>query len=297
MDPLVGGIHAGRVDELSAAATFPVLIAATHQPGSLMRRLGRALRRRLCRPPMAGAVTGLLDDGRKHGQPGPAAGRGAGAAGVDHPLRRRGRCRHPGGQTGRRSEIGVVPLEPDARTRPGRGVERVGRTGRPRRGGGRPGPRAAVLLAPHSSVAADTLATIGYASVAVVTLSFPEGAIRTPLSGTGFLVPRTTAVDGHPPLVTGVTYLAKKWPHLARPGDELIRASVGRYGDDRHAHLDDDELTASVVGELSRFLDVGRAPLETMVTRWQEPCPSTRWATWSTWAGSSRPWPSSTRWP
>jgi oxygen-dependent protoporphyrinogen oxidase len=136
-----------------------------------------------------------------------------------------------------------------------------------------PAPRAAVLLAPHAPVAADTLATVRYASVAVVTLSFPEGAARTPLSGTGYLVPRTTIIDGRPPLVTGVTYLAKKWPHLARPGDELIRASVGRFGDERHVHLDDDELTASVVGELSRFLDMGRAPLETMVARWEESLP------------------------
>ena len=33
VDPLIGGIHAGGVDDLSAAATFPVLIAASHQPG------------------------------------------------------------------------------------------------------------------------------------------------------------------------------------------------------------------------------------------------------------------------
>ena len=33
VDPLVGGIHAGSVDELSAAALFPLLIAADHQPG------------------------------------------------------------------------------------------------------------------------------------------------------------------------------------------------------------------------------------------------------------------------
>ena len=41
-DPLIGGIHAGNADELSAAATFPVLIAASDQSGSLMRRLGAA---------------------------------------------------------------------------------------------------------------------------------------------------------------------------------------------------------------------------------------------------------------
>jgi len=41
VDPLIGGINAGGVDGLSAAATMPVLIAASHQPGSLMHRLGR----------------------------------------------------------------------------------------------------------------------------------------------------------------------------------------------------------------------------------------------------------------
>src|ERR1019366_4760124 len=42
VDPLVGGIHAGGVDELSAAATFPLFIAASHQAGGLMRCLVRA---------------------------------------------------------------------------------------------------------------------------------------------------------------------------------------------------------------------------------------------------------------
>ena len=53
VDPLVGGIHAGGVDDLSAAATFPVLLAAAHQSGSLMRRLGQAMRRRAAESPSA----------------------------------------------------------------------------------------------------------------------------------------------------------------------------------------------------------------------------------------------------
>ena len=81
-----------------------------------------------------------------------------------------------------------------------------------------PAAEAAVLLAPHAPVAAGLLSTIGYASVAVVTLALPEGSIRSPLQGTGFLVPRTSTVDGRPALVTGCTYLGRKWPHLARPG-------------------------------------------------------------------------------
>ena len=55
-----------------------------------------------------------------------------------------------------------------------------------------------MLLARHAPEAAGLLSTIEYASVAVVTLAFPAGAIRAPLTGTGFLVPRTSTIDGRP---------------------------------------------------------------------------------------------------
>ena len=124
------------------------------------------------------------------------------------------------------------------------------------------------------------LSTIQYASVAVVTMSLAEGSIRAPRRGTGFLVPRTSTIDGRPALITGCTYLDRKWPHLGRPDDELIRVSVGRFGDERHLQLDDDELTASVFGELARILDIRGS---SSATRWSPggtgPSPSTGSAT------------------
>ena len=39
VDPLIGGIHAGSVDDMSAAATFPPLLAAAQRRGGLMRAL------------------------------------------------------------------------------------------------------------------------------------------------------------------------------------------------------------------------------------------------------------------
>ena len=39
VDPLVGGIHAGSVHDMSAAATFPPLLAAAQRRGGLMRAL------------------------------------------------------------------------------------------------------------------------------------------------------------------------------------------------------------------------------------------------------------------
>ena len=112
--------------------------------------------------------------------------------------------------------------------------------------------------------------------MSVVTLSLPTGAIRSALVGTGFLIPRTSMIDGRPALVTGCTYLTRKWPGLARGEDELIRLSVGRFGDDRPDALDDDELTAAAFGELTKILDIAGPPRASMVTRWDGAFPQYR---------------------
>ncbi len=132
---------------------------------------------------------------------------------------------------------------------------------------------AAVQLAVHAPEAARLLGTIEYASVAVVTLTFPAGAIHGSMYGTGFLVPRSETLGDALPLVTAATYLGRKWPHLARPGDELIRVSVGRFGDLRHQSLDDDELVDAVLGELAHLLDVRDRPIDWMVARFDRAFP------------------------
>ena len=136
-----------------------------------------------------------------------------------------------------------------------------------------PAIEAAGLLAGHAPVASEMLGAIRYSSVAVVTLSLPAGTVGAPLVGTGFLVPRTSDVDGRPALITGCTYLSRKWPHLARPGDELLRVSVGRFGDERHLRLGDDELVGAVLAELATLLDVRDEPLDALVTRWDRAFP------------------------
>ena len=288
VDPLIGGINAGNVDELSAAASMPVLIAASLQSGSLMHRLGRLRATGAASAPasegatpvfrsLQGSTASLPDKLAEQlarrgvtirtGSPVEAieaieaietveSGRSGGPAGTG---RRRWRLVIGGtgaeGAAAGASQDGIRSLEVD-------GVVLAA-----------PAPEVAVLLVPHLPMAAGLLAAIPYASVAVVTLSVPTGAIRSRLRGTGFLVPRTSTVDGRQALVTGGTYLGRKWPHLARPGDELIRVSVGRFGDDRHRELDDDQLTASVFGELAEVLDISGSPLDALVTRWPSSFP------------------------
>ncbi len=272
VDPLVGGIHAGTADQLSAAATFPLLIAAGQQPGSLMRRLRRPetapsgpLFQALASSTasLATELTAALVDRGVTIHTGSAVEslqRGA-AAGVASD-QRRWMLHLAGGEQVAPEDTGPVvgvrpgPVHVDAV------IIAV------------PADRAAVLLAEHAPRAAGVLSTIEYASVAVITLVDPETS--SPMAGTGALVPRATVLDGRSPLVTGITYLSRKWPHLAEKGREIVRASVGRFGDDRHARMDDDELVATVVGELDRMLDLHRPPLTTVVTRWRDAFPQYR---------------------
>jgi oxygen-dependent protoporphyrinogen oxidase len=127
---------------------------------------------------------------------------------------------------------------------------------------------AAPLLAPHSPAAAEALASIGYSSVNLVTLAYAEAAVTTPLAGSGFLVPRT---EGR--LLTACSVFSNKWPHLARPGSVILRASVGRSGDERGFALDDDALVAAVHDELAPVLGLTDPPAATRVSRWRRSFP------------------------
>jgi protoporphyrinogen/coproporphyrinogen III oxidase len=267
VDPLVGGIHAGGVDDLSAETTFPALLTAERQSGSLMRRM------RLPAPPTGDGSTPAPVFWSLEGSTArlPAelaaalATRGVAIrTGVAVERLERATGHGPGhrtwvltlaGDTG--AVTGAAGPSDSARTLEVDGMVLAVPAG-----------QASGLLAGHAPRAAAILGDIQYSSVSVVTLSIPSAAIGSELVGTGFLVPRTSLVDGRSPLVTGCTYLTRKWPGLARPGDELIRLSLGRYGDDRPDSLDDDELTATAFGELTCILDIAGPPRASLVTRW-----------------------------
>jgi protoporphyrinogen/coproporphyrinogen III oxidase len=286
-DPLIGGIHAGDADLLSAAATMPALIAASHQPGSLMHRLGRV------GTPSSGANQGGPPVGQE-GAPAPVFWSLAGAtASLTDELAKALIARGVTIQT----DVRVDAVE--RRTSGGSSgggwilsLHHSGQAGSGNGGSGEagsgdrqdalhvdgvvlavPATEAAVLLAPFAPMAAGLLSTVEYASVAVITMSLPPGSIGAARSGTGFLVPRSSTIGGRRPLITGCTYLDRKWPHLQRPDDELLRVSVGRFGDERYADLDDEELESAALRELTELLDVRSDPAETVVTRWNRAFP------------------------
>lgn len=131
---------------------------------------------------------------------------------------------------------------------------------------------AAPLVAPHAPAAADVLGAIDHASVALVALAVPRAGVACDLDGSGFLVPRSAGL-----LTTACSWVTSKWPHLgADPDVVLLRASVGRTGDDRALTLDDAALVAGVVADLGTTMGLRTEPTEVRVSRWPRSFPQPR---------------------
>lgn len=126
----------------------------------------------------------------------------------------------------------------------------------------------APLLHDVSPAASAELGSIPHASVALVTFAWRRDAVARLPAGSGFLVPRK---EGR--LLTGCTVLSTKWPAMAVEGEVLVRASTGRYGDDRPGRLDDAELVARAGADLAELLGVRGEPLATHVERYDRAFP------------------------
>ncbi len=269
VEPLVGGINAGRADDLSLSATAPQLAEAAASSRSLI--LGLRRRRSGAGAPaepelvtQTGAmtptnVTSSGSGGAASGPAGPvflgvAGGLGRlvdrlaaalAEAGVDVRTRAAVKSVEPDGSGGYRVVTADGSLEASAV------VVTV------------PAFAAAPLLRATAPSVADDLERIRYASVAVATLAYRPEDLPSPLDGAGFLVPRLERR-----LMTACTWSTSKWPALAASGLVLVRASAGRSGDDRPADLDDAELVDHLHQELSGVIGVRQPPVTSLVSRW-----------------------------
>ena len=248
VDPLLGGIHAGRSERLSLAATAPQLAAAAGRHRSLLRGL-----RATGVPPPAG---------------GPVFVSVAGA--LDRLVTRLAERLQAQG-------VEVRTTCPVEELRRGEAARDGGPAWFLRTPGGHltadavvlavPAPAAAGLLRPLAPAASATLSGIEHASVALVLLAYPAVAMGRPLDGSGFLVPR---VDGR--LMTACSWYTSKWPARARGGEVVLRASVGRWGEDALG-LTDGELVRRVCEELADAMGVTGPPSAARVVRWKDAFP------------------------
>jgi protoporphyrinogen/coproporphyrinogen III oxidase len=243
VDPLLGGVYAGRADDLSLAVTMPGLAAACRTEHTVQAAVRAALGRRATTP---GPVFAAVEGGMSRLVAAIVAELPPGTLRLGLPVRS---LMPEGG--GWRITVGSAPdpelLHVDAV------VLAV------------PSHPAVRLLSEVSHDAAAAVGVLDYASIGLVTFVLPAGALDgTGLDGrSGALVP---AVEGH--LIKAVTVFSTKWEPQP-DGAVLLRASIGRYGDEQALQRSDADLTALVLDDLSAI--AGKPlpqPIASAVTRW-----------------------------
>jgi oxygen-dependent protoporphyrinogen oxidase len=241
VDPLLGGVYAGRVDALGLRATLPALAAALDGGApSLTAAADRAVRGE---PPAvpASPVFGALRRGYATLVDALAA-----TAEVRLSTTVRALHRRPGGW---RLVLG-----------PGQGVRDADAVVL-----AVPAPAVARLLAAVAPAAARAAGGIELASSVVVALAYREADVALPPTS-GVLV-----AAGEPLAIKAATHSSCKWPHLApRATDGLVRlrASLGRFGEAATLQVDDAELVARVRADLAALTGTTAAPVAVRVQRW-----------------------------
>jgi oxygen-dependent protoporphyrinogen oxidase len=105
---------------------------------------------------------------------------------------------------------------------------------------------------------------IPYASSAAIVLAFDRQAVRHPLKGSGFVVPR---VEGS--TLLAVSWLSSKWPGRAPDDRVLLRAFVGGARDPHALERPDEQLVREALTALTPLLGIAAPPLLSRVYRWE----------------------------
>lgn len=253
VEPLLGGVYAGRAAELSLEATMPAL-AEARRSGERLTVAARRLR----------TTGGGTADGSA-----PFVGIAGGLAQLPQRL--------AAGSAEVRTRMTVRALR---RLADGSWQVTAGPVPRPETIDADavvlavPATPAARLLRDHAPVAAGLLDTVEYASVALVTLGYrtvdvPAGALR----GSGHLVPPR---EGR--VIKAATYSSRKWAWVGRQVGDLtvVRMSVGRYGEEADLQRDDADLVRLASEDAADVLGLHARPAAGAVFRWGGSLPQYR---------------------
>lgn len=249
VEPLLGGVYAGRARELSARATVPQVVALLDRDKSMLRAAAAATSGSSGVsdvPVFAGLVGGV-------GQLPAAVARHVGAE-----VRTSATVR----ELARRSDGGwnlVVGSAHDPRLVQADAVVLA-----------TPAAATARLVSDVAPDAALELAQIEYASMAIVTMAFRRREFPH-TTGSGFLVP---PVDGR--TVKGATYSFAKWRWVAEAGlgadgeeDLLVmRCSIGRHGEQQLLQVEDERLVQLALEDLCDAIGLSVRPVDQHVQRW-----------------------------
>lgn len=236
--PLVGGINAGDVRELSLDAVTPQLADAAADGDSL----AAALAARHQAAPPSGPVFHTLPGG---------TGRLVDAL-VDA-LASRGvvlRLASPVEKISRAGDGWALRVDGDAVQADGVVLTT-------------PAPVTASLLETVCPDAGRELSTMTHSSVALVTLVYRREDVPVDLDASGLLVPPSQGL-----FMTAVSWGSTKWAHWDDGRHVVLRVSAGRTGDDRQAGMDEDELVAALRADLSTTMGIDADPVAVRACRW-----------------------------
>lgn len=243
VEPLLGGVYAGRAERLSLQATVPALWAAATEGRSVVEAAAAATAGAATRGPVFAGVRGGV------GRLPLVLAQSLRARDVEvvTGCAVRAMQRVPNGwrlTVGPTTNEQVIDVQAVVLATP------AGPTSR--------------LLGGEVPTAATALASIEYASVAIISLVLPR-ATSAALQGSGFLVP---PVEGR--FVKAATNSSAKWPWLddADPERVVVRTSVGRHGETADLQRDDDDLSALAVADLADLVGAALPVQASLVTRW-----------------------------
>ncbi|GAA1902895.1 protoporphyrinogen oxidase [Streptomyces durmitorensis] len=258
VEPLLGGIYAGRTDQLSLRSAMPFLAPVAASGDSLLATLRRRRDSQgaaSSQGPRPSVVRGIVGG---TGRLPRAVAAASGARVLTHSTalaleRTPGNCT-PGNRWRVHAATGHGPATLDADAL----IVAL------------PAPAAATLLGPHSPAARAELDTVRYAGSAVLTMAFTRTRPGPAPDLNGFLVP---PVDGR--TIKAATVLSHKWAWQRdeAPSRLILRASVGRVGEEHLLDLDDRHLTALATAELTAAIGPLGSLLASKVTRWPQGLP------------------------
>lgn len=239
VEPLLGGVYAGRAREISARAAIPQLLTMAAR----------------------GSITMQAPD-----LPGPGTASPPMFAGI------------PGGMWQLPQRLAAELADAGAEVRTGTFVRRLQRTAAGWDIDGEladavviatPAAPTARLLGEIAPTAAAALSTIDYASTALVTFAFrvDDAAEALNVAASGFLVP---PVDRRRVKAATFSFAKWDWVRAAGSADDLLvlRTSLGRHGEADSLQVADDELVGVSLADLAEATGLRAAPVDAVVQRW-----------------------------
>jgi len=255
IEPLMSGIYAGDGEELSLAATFPQLRQSELENGSLVMGMLATKRKNAKAKREAKAASAGTQSAPRRAWPAFITPE-LGLAEIVDAL----------AKTFAEDEL-VLGVKALRVVRAGKEWLVVLEDGRELRADAlvvaTPSHAAAPLLEGLDSSLASALASIPHASTATLSIAYREEDLPRPLDSFGYVIPKKEGRS-----ILAATFTSTKFPHRAPEGSVLIRAFIGRAGNDAGIDLPETELVAMVRQELKEVLGITAEPLFHRTFRW-----------------------------